>query len=348
MTAKRNLLGLAWPALTDFFSELGQPEYRAKQLMEWIYQHGVSDFNRMSNFPKELRQKLEETAVVGAGEVIARQVASDGTMKLAIAFAEQRIVECVILRYHHGITLCLSSQVGCKMGCAFCASGMHGFVDNLTTAEIIEQIWWANQELAAQKQRVGHLVYMGMGEPLDNYLQVVNSIRFANNSSTFNIGMRNITLSTSGLVPRIRQLAEEDLSLTLSVSLHAPVDYLRDQIMPINKRYPLAELISAVREYVRSTRRRVTFEYILLAGFNDQPIHADKLASLLAGILANVNVIPYNEVPGLPWQAPTDKQVRLFMRALEQRGITATLRRELGPEIDAACGQLRRRLQGEE
>lgn len=348
MTSKRNLLGLAWPALTDFFSELGQPEYRAKQLMEWIYRHNVSDFSQMSNFSKELRQKLEETAVVGAGKVVARQVAADGTIKLAIAFSEERIVECVILRYHYGVTLCLSSQVGCKMGCAFCASGLGGFVANLTTAEIIEQIWRANQELAAQDLRVGHLVYMGMGEPLDNYLQVIDSIRFANNPAAFNIGMRNITVSTSGLVPGIRQLAEEDLPLTLSISLHAPLDYLRDQIMPINQRYPLAELMDAVRDYARISRRRVTFEYILLAGFNDQLIHAEKLASLLAGIIANVNVIPYNEVPGLPWQAPSDKQIRFFLRALEARGVTATLRRELGPEIEAACGQLRRRLQGEE
>lgn len=346
--SKRNLLGLAWPALTDFFSELGQPEYRAKQLMEWIYHHNVCDFEQMTNFSKNLRQQLKEKAVIGAGEIIARQEAADGTVKLAIAFAEDKIVECVILRYHHGITLCLSSQVGCKMGCTFCASGLGGFAANLTTAEIVEQIWRANQELAPHDLRVGHLVYMGMGEPLDNYQEVIGSIRFANNPAAFNIGMRNITLSTSGVVPGIRRLAEEELPLTLSISLHAPLDYLRDQIMPINQRYPLAELLSAVRDYARISRRRVTFEYILLAGFNDQQIHAEKLASLLAGILANVNVIPYNEVPGLPWHAPSDKQVRSFLRALEARGVTATLRRELGPEIEAACGQLRRRLQGEE
>jgi len=345
VTAKLNLLGLPWPALTDFFSELGQPQYRAKQLMEWIYQHNVSDFRQMTNFPLTLRQTLEEKAIIGAGEVVARQEASDGTIKLAIRFCDDRIVECVILHYHHGVTLCLSSQVGCKMGCAFCASGLDGFVANLTAAEIVEQIWHANRALSSQSLRVGHLVYMGMGEPLDNYHNVIDSIRFANNPAAFNIGMRNITLSTSGLVPGIKQLAQENLPLTLSISLHAPVDYLRDQIMPINRRYPLPQLMEAVRDYVKTTRRRVTFEYILLAGFNDQLIHAEKLASLLAGILANVNVIPYNEVPGLPWRAPSDKQVRLFVRLLEDRGINVTVRRELGPEIEAACGQLRRRLQ---
>lgn len=348
MTVKRNLLGLPWPALTDFFSELGQPQYRAKQLMEWVYHHNVSDFSQMTNFPLTLRQTLAEKAVIGVGQVIARQEAADGTVKLAIRFSSSKIVECVILRYHHGVTLCLSSQVGCKMGCTFCASGLDGFVTDLTTAEIIEQIWHANRELSPKNLRVGHLVYMGMGEPLDNYQQVIDSIRFANNPASFNIGMRNITVSTSGVVPGIRQLAEESLPLTLSISLHAPLDYLRDQIMPINRRYPLAELMAAVRDYVSTTRRRVTFQYILLAGFNDQPVHAEKLASLLAGILANVNVIPYNEVPGLPWRTPSDKQVRSFLRALEAKGINATVRRELGPEIEAACGQLRRRLQGEE
>ncbi len=348
MSSKRNLLSLPWPALTDFFLELGQPQYRAKQLMDWIYNHNVSDFSQMTNFPKSLRQTLAERAVIGAGEVIARQEAADGTIKLAIRFADEKIVECVILRYHHGITLCLSSQVGCKMGCAFCASGLDGFVADLSTAEIIEQIWQANRELASQDLRVGHLVYMGMGEPLDNYQQVIDSIRFANNPAAFNIGMRNITLSTSGLVPAIRRLAEENLPITLSISLHAPVDYLRDQIMPINRRYSLAELMAAVQDYVQVTRRRVTFEYILLAGFNDQPVHAEKLASLLEGILANVNVIPYNEVPGLPWQPPSDSQVRSFVGALKARGINVTVRRELGPEIEAACGQLRRRLQGKE
>lgn len=346
--SKRNLLGLAWPALTDFFAELGEPEYRAKQLMEWIYEQDEGDFNRMTNFPKVLREKLTEQAVIGAGKVVERQEAADGTIKLAISFGEDRIVECVILRYHYGATLCLSSQIGCKRGCSFCASGLGGFVDNLTAAEIIEQIYWANQELAAEEQRVGHLVYMGMGEPLDNYLQVLTSIRFANNPATYNIGIRNITVSTSGVVPGILQLAEENLSLTLSISLHAPVDYLRSQIMPINERYPIAELMDAVRKFIDANKRRVTFEYVLLAGFNDQAIHAAQLSNLVAGMIAHVNVIPYNEVPDLPWQAPSDQQVQNFVRALEQKGTSVTLRRELGPEIEAACGQLRRRLQGEE
>ncbi|NLY54747.1 MAG: 23S rRNA (adenine(2503)-C(2))-methyltransferase RlmN [Firmicutes bacterium] len=348
MTTKRNLLGLPWPALTDFFADLGQPEYRARQLMEWVYRHGVSDFEQMTNFPKKLRQQLAEAAVIGVGQVIARQSAPDGTTKLAIAFPDDKIVECVILNYHHGVTLCLSSQVGCKMGCAFCASGLEGFAADLTAAEIIEQIWWANKELAPRQQRVGHLVYMGMGEPLDNYSQVLNSIRMANNKLCYNIGLRNITISTAGIVPAIRQLAEENLPITLAVSLHAPMDYLRDQLMPVNRRYPLSKLIPAVRDYAVATRRRVTFEYVLLAGVNDQLVHAEKLADLVAGIMADVNVIPYNEVAGLPWQTPSEGQVRTFIRALERRGVAVTLRRELGPEIEAACGQLRRRLQGEE
>lgn len=348
MSEKRNLLGLAWPGLTDFFRELGEPEFRARQLMEWIYGRGVSNWEEMSNLPKALRQKLEERAVIGTGEVIARQTASDGTIKLAISFPDTSIVECVILRYHYGATLCLSTQVGCKMGCAFCASGMSGFSRHLTAAEIAEQIWLANRELAPVNERIGHLVYMGMGEPLDNLDEVLASIRLANNPLGWNIGMRNITVSTSGLVPQIDRLAEEKLQLTLSISLHAPVDYLRDQLMPINQRYPLKELVQAAWRYVAATNRRITFEYLLLAGQNDQQVHAEQLAELLRGLLCNVNLIPYNSIPGLPWSAPSERRVQAFADALTARGVNVTIRRELGPEIEAACGQLRRRLQGEE
>lgn len=346
--AIRNLLGLAWPALTDFFAELGEPKFRARQLMEWVYGQGVGEFALMTNFSKELRSRLEQQAAIGEGQVIARQVAADGTSKLAIQFPDGAIIECVILRYHYGATLCLSSQVGCKMGCTFCASGLGGYQRNLTAAEMVEQIWLANRELAVVNERIGHLVYMGMGEPLDNLEEVLASVRLANNPLGFNIGMRNITISTSGLVKQMDELAEENLQLTLSVSLHAPVDYLRDQIMPINQRYPLAELIPAAWRYVAATNRRITFEYILLDGFNDQRVHAEQLADLLRGLLCNVNLIPYNPVAGLPWVAPAEQRVKAFAEILTARGISATVRRELGPEIEAACGQLRRRLQGEE
>lgn len=348
MTERRNLLGMPWPALTDFLCELGQPEYRARQIMEWIYGRGVDSFSEMSNLSKDLRARLEEVAQIGSGEVVERQTAADGTMKLAIRFPDQSIVETVVLRYHHGVSLCLSTQVGCKMGCGFCASGLGGYANNLTSAQIIEQIWLANRELAPINLRISHLVYMGMGEPLDNYENVIASIRLANNPLGFNIGMRNITLSTSGLVPRIYDLAEEKIPITLSISLHAPVDYIRDQIMPINQRYKLTELMQAAKYYAASTKRRITFEYILLKGLNDQAVHADQLAQLLQDMLCNVNLIPYNPVPELPWQAPTERQVKLFHQRLAAAGVNATIRRELGPEIEAACGQLRRRLQGEE
>lgn len=345
---KRNLLGLAWPGLTDFFTELGEPEFRARQLMEWVYGQGISDFEQMTNFSKPLRSKLAEQAVIGIGQVAVRQVATDGTVKLAIKFPDGATVECVILRYHYGATLCLSSQVGCKMGCAFCASGLSGFARHLTAAEMVEQLWVANQELAPVNERIGHLVYMGMGEPLDNLEEVLASIRLANNPLGFNIGIRNITVSTSGMVDQIDQLAAENLPITLSISLHAPVDYLRDQIMPINRRYPLGQLIPAAWRYVVATNRRVTFEYVLLSGLNDQQIHAEQLADLLRGLLCNVNLIPYNPVSGLPWEAPSEQKVQAFADSLTARGVKTTIRRELGPEIEAACGQLRRRLQGEE
>jgi 23S rRNA (adenine2503-C2)-methyltransferase len=317
-------------------------------LMDWIYRRGVGDFQQMSNFPKSLRQQLAERAVVGVGQVVARQDAPDGTMKLAIAYPEGHVVECVVLPYHHGITLCLSTQVGCKQRCAFCASGMDGFQQHLSTAEIVEQIWQVNQMLAPRDQRVGHLVYMGMGEPLDNYNAVLESVRLANNPQAFGIGIRNITISTSGLVPGIYRLADEGLGITLSISLHAPVDYLRDQIMPVNQRYPLADLMQAARYYAEQTKRRVTFEYILLGGFNDRLVHAQQLADLLRGLICHVNLIPYNPVADLPWQPPADRQVRAFAAKLEQLGIAVTVRRSLGPDIDAACGQLRRKLQREE
>lgn len=316
--------------------------------MEWVYGQGVSDFEQMTNFSKALRTRLGEQTVIGTGQVVARQVSPDGTSKLAIQFPDGSIVECVILRYHYGATLCLSSQVGCKMNCGFCASGLAGFLRNLSSAEIVEQIWLANRELSPVNERIGHLVYMGMGEPLDNFEEVLQSVRLANNPLGFNIGMRNITISTSGLVDKIDQLAEENLQLTLSISLHAPMDYLRNQIMPINERWPLSELIAAARRYVAATGRRITFEYVLLSGVNDQVVHAEQLADLLQGLLCNVNLIPYNPVPGLPWSAPGERTVKGFLDVLTNRGIKATVRRELGPEIEAACGQLRRRLQGEE
>lgn len=348
MSTRRNLLGLSWPALTDFFAEIKQPEFRARQLMEWVYARGVSDFSLMTNFPKSLREQLAEVACIGSGEIVQSQTSADGTIKFALSFGPEETVECVLLHYHHGVTLCLSSQVGCKMGCAFCASGLGGHFSHLSVSQIIEQIWQANRLLEPANLRVGNLVFMGMGEPLDNYQNVLDSIRLANAQYSFNIGLRHITVSTCGLVPKIYDLAEEGLPLTLSVSLHAPTDYVREQIMPINKRYGIDDLMEAAKYYAKLTKRRVTFEYILLKDINDQRVHARQLAELLADMLCNVNLIPYNEVDGLPWKAPAGKQVQQFHKELTAAGVSATVRRQLGPEIDAACGQLMRRLEGEE
>ncbi len=333
------LLDMDVPQLAMFLAELGQPAFRAKQIFSWLHR-GVP-FADMSNLPKALR----ETLAVQACDLPLRLHQSfpskrDGTVKFLNACTDGNIVESVLMHYHYGYSLCISTQVGCKMGCAFCASTLGGCVRNLSAGEMLAQVLLANQYLGVSG-RVGHVVLMGSGEPLDNYEQTVRFLRLVNHADGLNLSLRAISVSTCGIVPRIRELAGEGLPITLSISLHAPNDDLRRGIMPIANRYPIAELMAAVRDYVKQTGRRVVFEYALIDGLNSLPEHARELARLVAGLQCHVNLIPLNRVDERSLAPASPRAVQAFLSTLEGLHVSATIRREMGEDIAGACGQLR-------
>ena len=331
----RSLHPSEYPALME---ELGQPAYRAKQIFKWL-SRGVVSFDEMSDLPLALRQTLEERCFLGAPNILRKQEAKDGTIKYLFGLRDGNSIESVLMRYDYGDSLCLSTQAGCRMGCAFCASYDPSRSRDLTAGEILEQVLFAQRDSG---RKVSHLVLMGTGEPLDNYENVLTFLRLVTHPDGLNLGMRHISLSTCGLVPRIRELAKLKLQLTLSVSLHAPNDAIRDRIMPVNKKYPLEALLPACREYFAATGRRISFEYAMIAGVNDSPACADQLASLLHGMPVHVNLIPLNEVERSALKPSPRETIRRFQNRLVGRGINATVRRSLGGEISAACGQLRR------
>jgi len=335
-----NLYGMGLAELTAFVQELGEPAYRARQLMEWLYRHGVADIEAMTNLPKALRQALAERAYVGAVTVAHVQVSRDGTRKYLMRLPDGDAVEAVLIPEGPRRTACLSSQIGCGIGCRFCATALMGLVRNLAPGEIVGQLAAIQQESG---QRVTNVVMMGMGEPLANYANVMRALRLLNDPLGFAIGARRLTISTVGIVPRIRDLAREDLQVGLAVSLHAADNETRDRLVPINRRYPIEELLAACREYAERTHRRVTFEYVLLKGVNDGSGDARRLAGLLKGLLCHVNLIPFNPVPETGFERPEPAAVKRFLEELRSRGIPATVRRSRGSDIDAACGQLRRR-----
>lgn len=331
----RSLHPSEYPAL---MAALGQPAYRAKQIFRWL-SRGVASFDEMSDLPLALRQTLAERCLLGAPEILRRQEAKDGTIKYLFGLRDGNSIESVLMRYDYGDSICLSTQAGCRMGCAFCASYDPARSRNLTAGEILEQVLFAQRDSG---RKVSHIVLMGTGEPLDNYDNVMTFLRLVTHPDGLGLGMRHISLSTCGIVPRIRELAELRLQLTLSVSLHAPSDELRDRIMPVNKKYPLGVLMPACRDYFEKTGRRISFEYAMIAGFNDTPACADRLAVLLRGMPAHVNLIPLNKVERSPLEPSSRDTIRRFQGRLESKNINATVRRSLGGEISAACGQLRR------
>lgn len=323
--------------------ELGEPAYRAKQIFVWLHK-GVRSFDEMTNLSKALREKLEDRYYITVPQIVRKQQsAKDGTIKYLWQLRDGNCVESVLMRYHHGNSICISSEVGCAMGCAFCASTKGGLVRRLSASEMVDQVLFASLDSGLD---ISNIVLMGIGEPLDNYETVLRFLELINSSDGMNIGMRHISLSTCGLVDRIRQLSEEKLQITLSVSLHAPVDEIRTSIMPINKKYNVDTLLGACKDYFCTTGRRISFEYAMINGVNDTVEIAEILAKKLDGIAAHVNLIPLNNIDESPLKPSSKKAVADFQKTLEARGIPTTVRRTLGSDIDASCGQLRRKYEG--
>ena len=325
--------------MTATLKEMGEPAFRGKQVFTWLHK-GVTSFDEMSNLSKPLREKLKEQCYITAPSVARKQVSKlDGTIKYLWELLDGNCIETVVMQYHHGNTVCVSSQVGCRMGCAFCASTIAGKVRDLTPSEILDQVIFAQKDSGLP---ISNIVLMGIGEPLDNFDEVMRFLENITSPEGVNIGMRNISLSTCGLVPKIDQLAEKKLQLTLSISLHAPTNQIRSSMMPVNDAYPVEQLIQTVRRYQETTGRRVSFEYSMVRGVNDSDVCAKQLADLIRGMGAHVNLIPINPVDGSPYSATDAANVRRFQQKLESLGVNATVRRRLGSEISAACGQLRR------
>lgn len=320
--------------------EIGEKPFRAEQIFKWLYDEKVQSFDEMTNLSLELREKLKENYTICNFNILKKQESKDGTIKYLLDVLDGNAIETVLMKYHHGNSICVSSQIGCKMGCKFCASTGINFIRNLTSGEIVEQIIRVEQDT---KERISNVVLMGIGEPLDNYENVVNAIRLINHPKGLNIGARHISISTSGLVPKIYQLAEENIQCTLSISLHATDNKKRSSMMPVNNTYPIEELLQACKDYIAKTNRRISFEYALAKDNNDNLEDAKQLVKLLKGMLCHVNLIPINKIENGKFDKSSNENIMKFRDYLNDHGIVATIRRELGSDIDAACGQLRRK-----
>lgn len=339
---KKDLYGLFAEEIAEAVAVHGIEKYRGRQIAEWMYQRRVHDFAAMTNLSKAQREVLADRFDLGKVSLAAREQAANGqTSKLLLTLSDGLTVETVLMRHRYGNSVCVSSQVGCGMGCVFCASTLQGLARNLTAGEILSQVLFVSELLAQENASVNSIVIMGSGEPLANYDNVLRFIRLCHESYCLNLGYRSFVLSTAGLVPGIDRLAAEDLPITLAVSLHAPNNALRSQIMPINDKYPLAEVLAAADRYAASTGRRVTYEYTLIDDLNDGDKYARELAALLKGRLANLNLIPVNPVPERGMLRPDPARIARFLEVLRAGHINATVRREMGTDIRAACGQLR-------
>ena len=337
---RQNLKSMTQPEIGAVLKEMGQPAFRAKQVYTWLHK-GVRSYDEMTNLPKALRDALAEKYPICPPAAVRKQASQrDGTIKYLWRLSDGNCVETVLMRYHYGNTVCISSEVGCPMGCAFCASTLGGLVRRLEPFEMLDQVLFTQIDSGLP---VSHIVLMGIGEPLDNFDNVMRFLELVNSEDGMNISMRHISLSTCGLVPKIDELAKRKLQLTLSVSLHAPNDAIRDTIMPVNKAYPSGELIAACRRYYEATGRRISFEYAMIDGVNDSEENARELIRRLKGLPAHFNLIPLNHVEESPLKPSSRGAVSRFQKTLEDSGITATVRRTLGGDIDASCGQLRRK-----
>ena len=329
--------------LSSFVLSLGQPSYRGDQIFSWLHRHLVCSFDDMTNLPLALRQRLKETSYITCLDVRSRNEGKKGAVKYLLETHDKNAVEAVRMEYKYGISACLSTQVGCKMACSFCASGQGGFVRDLTASEIMDEALRIQEDVALFGANVGNIVLMGTGEPLDNYEASVKALRLLNAKCGLGISFRRMTVSTCGLTPGIRRLAEEEIPVTLSISLHAPTDDVRQVLMPINRRYPIMELMDAAAFYRKRTGRRVTFEYALIKDVNDSDLHARQLVDLLQGQAGHVNLIPLNPIDEKEYARPTTRRINRFHKILQDASIPVTVRRDLGLDVNAACGQLRRR-----
>jgi 23S rRNA (adenine2503-C2)-methyltransferase len=346
-TVRAHLLNLDREGLLAWFAEKGAPSFRAQQVLQWVYERGVTSFEQMTNLSKSMREELAGAFDLFQSEIIRRAVSNDGTIKLLLRWPDEATSECVMIPAETRRTACISSQVGCPAGCRFCASGLGGLERNLTTGQIVEQVLRVSAEATASGARLSNVVFMGLGEPLANYDAVIRGVRTINADWGPNIGARKITISTVGLPKQIRRLADEGLQLNLALSLHAPTDVLRAELIPWAEKITIAEIISACRYYFDKTGREITLEYILLAGVNDRPVHAGQLARFARQVRCNVNLLRYNPVEGLPYERPTSEAAHAFVRELRDQGVNAHIRTSRGLDIDAACGQLRRKTQQE-
>lgn len=338
---KPYIYDLTFEALQRRLTEAGEPAYRAGQIYDWLYVKRVERFADMTNLPKPLRAELEEQFDFVALDEITRFRSKDGTVKFLFGLFDGHAIETVVMKHNYGNSVCVTTQVGCRIGCTFCASTLGGLKRNLSAGEIVAQVVRAQQMLDKTGERVSSVVVMGSGEPFENYEATMDFLRIINHGKGLNIGQRHITVSTSGIVPNIYRFADENTQVNLAVSIHAPNDELRSRLMPVNRRYPFADLIEACKYYIAKTGRRITFEYALIGGVNDRPEHAEELADVLQGMLCHVNLIPVNHVPERNYVRTSREDIFAFWRTLQRRKINATIRREQGHDIEAACGQLR-------
>ncbi|GMB08508.1 23S rRNA (adenine(2503)-C(2))-methyltransferase RlmN [Thermolongibacillus altinsuensis] len=345
---KRSIYSMRFEDLQAWLQEQGEKPFRATQIFEWLYKKRVTSFADMTNLPKSLRERLEETFVITTLKTLVQQTSKDGTMKFLFELHDGYSIETVLMRHNYGNSICVTTQVGCRIGCTFCASTLGGLKRNLEAGEIVAQVVKVQKALDEAGERVSSIVVMGIGEPFDNYDELIKFLKIVNHPKGLQIGARHITVSTSGIIPKIYQFADENMQINFAISLHAPTTELRTKLMPINRAYKLPDLMEAVRYYIEKTGRRVTFEYGLFGGVNDQIEHAEQLAQLIKGLKCHVNLIPVNYVPERNYVRTPRDQIFAFERALKKHGINVTIRREQGHDIDAACGQLRAKERKEE
>ncbi|WP_374721990.1 23S rRNA (adenine(2503)-C(2))-methyltransferase RlmN [Peribacillus tepidiphilus] len=345
---KPSIYSLELHELKQWLGNHGEKPFRADQIFDWLYKKRAVSFEDMSNLSKSLREKLSQHFTITTLKTIIQQTSSDGTIKFLFELHDGYSIETVLMRHEYGNSVCVTTQVGCRIGCTFCASTLGGLKRNLEAGEIVAQVVKVQQALDETDERVSSIVIMGIGEPFDNYDEMLSFLKIVNHEKGLNIGARHITVSTSGIIPKIYQFADENMQINFAISLHAPNTELRSKLMPINRAYKLPDLMEAVKYYINKTGRRVTFEYGLFGGVNDQVEHAEELAKLVKGLKCHINLIPVNYVPERNYVRTPREQIFLFEKTLKKHGINVTIRREQGHDIDAACGQLRAKERKEE